>query len=447
MMLSSLSLKNFRAFRAQKFEFSRLNIFVGPNNSGKSSVISSLNLLAQTISSNDSGAPLLLRGKHDDLGTYIDVVHGNIPRTLITFEISFGEYRYVVEYKYRTQRREIEIVKYELFLNNYPLFQYKSRKDAYDLRYQGKKFEQIFGSSIKRRPIFDGLLVREPNLRRVRFSNVKTDQKELFLDAEETKNLFDIERQLFRANRELEITFQRYDFLSPFREPPRRTYLYSGEAPKEVGRSGEKAVDILVSDNFARGKAKRGLVDQVSSFFESTGMAKGVEVKPLTSRHFELCLVGNDGSSRNFSDVGFGCSQVLPVLVGGLNLIGGTGYGRSRPIFVVEEPEIHLHPDAQAELGSFFVTLAEMGTQLFIETHSDNLILRIQRHVASGELDSSLVRVFFLQDIAGEKQVTTLDLDNDGVFKKGWPGGFFPQRQKESLKLARAAANRDSDGK
>ena len=448
-MLSSLSLKNFRAFRAEKFDFSRLNIFVGPNNSGKSSAISSLNLLAQTICSNDSGAPLLLRGKHDDLGTYIDVVHGNIPRTPITFEISFGKYRYVVEYKYRTQRREIEIVRYEIFLDNDPLFQYKARKDAYDLRYQGRKFEQIFGSTIKRRPIFEGLLVRDPNLRRVRFLNIKASQKDLLLEAEEVKNLVGLDYKILRANRELETEFQRYNYLSPFREPPRRTYLFSGEAPKEVGRSGEKAVDILVSDNFARGKAKRGLVDQVASFFETTGMAKGIEVKALTSRHFELCLVGNDGSSHNFSDVGFGCSQVLPVLVGGLNLIGDMGVGRSRlssPVFVVQEPEIHLHPNAQAELGSFFVTLAGMGTQLFIETHSDNLVLRIQRHVAAGELDSSLVRVFFVQDIAGEKQVTTLDLDNAGVFKKGWPGGFFPQRQKESLKLARAAANRVSDG-
>lgn len=93
------------------------------------------------------------------------------------------------------------------------------------------------------------------------------------------------------------------------------------------------------------------------------------------------------------------------------------------------------------------MNLAEMGTQIFIETHSDNLVLRIQRHVAAGDLDSSLVRVFFVQDVAGEKQVTPLDLDKAGVFKKGWPGGFFPQRQKESLKLARAAANRGSDSK
>lgn len=246
-MIKSLSVRNFRAFKGEKFEFSRLNVFVGPNNSGKSSAISALNLLAQTICSNDSGAPLLLRGKHDDLGTYIDVVHGNIPRTPISLEVSFGKYRYSIEYKYRTQRREIEIVRYELFLDNDPLFQFKTRKDAYDLRYNGIKFEQIFGSTIKRRPTFEGLSVRDPNLRRVRFSNIRTNQKDLFLNEEEVKTLFNVDRQISLANIKLERAFQRYDYLSPFRQPPRRPVCYQvilplcfvkvNIAPERTGRT------------------------------------------------------------------------------------------------------------------------------------------------------------------------------------------------------------------
>jgi predicted ATPase len=444
-MLKHLTLRNFRAFRAVELNFSAINIFVGPNNSGKSSVLSAINLLAQTIAANESDAPLLLRGKYDDLGTYIDVVHGNIPRTPISIDFSTGEFEYRIEFKYRSQRREIEVTKYEILKDDKSIYSYQARKDAYEIRYRGRRFEQHLGSIAKRRPDFAGLLVRERNLSGIRFRQTRKRELEEILDKTKLKTLIEVERMIGRANAELRYMFGQFDSLSPFRETPQRTFLFSGESPQEVGRTGEKAVDILVSDNFARGKTKRGIVDEISNFFTNTGMARAIEVKALTSRHYELCVIGNDGRSHNICDVGFGCSQVLPVIVGGFNTFHFPFpgfYGSSGPIFVVQEPEIHLHPDAQAELGTFFVNLAKQNGQLFIETHSDNLILRVQRHVAEGEIDASCIRVFFVQDLDGTKRVTDIDLNEEGVFTKPWPGGFFPQRQQESFKLARAAATR-----
>jgi len=234
-------------------------------------------------------------------------------------------------------------------------------------------------------------------------------------------------------------TFRNFDSLSPFREQPKRTYLYTGESPTSIGRTGMNGINMLVNDSARRGSLRAGIEEQISKWFQVNGIAKGIRVTNLTPRHFEVCLLDFKGKQHNICDVGFGCSQVLPVLVGGLNLfLRAEQPNRRSPIYVVQEPEIHLHPNAQASLGSFFVGLATFGGQLFVETHSDNLVVRVARHVARGDIEPSLVRIFYIEDKEGEKVVTEIGFDEDGRFTPEWPGGFFPQRQTETLLLARA---------
>jgi predicted ATPase len=443
-MLTELTLKNYRAFHQQRFRLSKLNIFVGPNNSGKSAAVSSLNLIAQTLHDNAAGAPLVLRGNHDDLGTYHDVVYGNKANRNIGLGLTHGQYHTYFEFSYRSVRREIEVSKYELNIKNEPTYSYVARKDAYDLEYFGQKSESFFQSS-KTRPDIGGFQVRDRQLFELtmgrRTVDIAGDKSDL------AKRLQDLERQVRHAGFHLMDVFGNFESISPFRDAPKRTYLFSGASPTTVGRTGANTIDILVSDAFRRGGEKKGLVEAVSQWFQNNGIARSVKVKPLTSRHFEVCIIGNDGSEHNLCDVGFGCSQVLPVLVGGINLIGRRRRSRLSQrfagIFVVQEPEIHLHPNAQADLGSVFVDLARNGVQLFVETHSDNLVLRVQKHVALGELAPDDVTIYFIRDEKGEKVVQSIPIDEQGMFKSEWPGGFFPQRQIESLELARAALQKE----
>ena len=91
-MLTHLTLRNFRAFKSQRFDFARINVFVGPNNSGKSSALSAINLLAQTAEDNEANVTLILRGRFEDLGTFHDVVHGNNANTPLSLEFGIGGY-------------------------------------------------------------------------------------------------------------------------------------------------------------------------------------------------------------------------------------------------------------------------------------------------------------------------------------------------------------------
>jgi predicted ATPase len=436
-MIKYLKLRNFRAYREQKFEFRRLNIFIGANNSGKSSILSAINLIAQThLTTRGSSSPLVLNGSYEQLGTYQDVVYGNNVRTPMGFEIGIEDYDVAFDVKYRQQRREIEISRFVLSEKGSEVFFYQARRDSATFRVLRKNADSVVGLKSSRRPHFIGFWPFHPDFSRLGIPD--TDYPESAKDV-----ILRVSRSLRRAEVRLRDTFRVFDSLSPFRAQPQRTYLYTGEAPAEIGRTGSNGITLLVNDTSKRGALKVGFKEHISDWLRVNGIAAEIRVKNLTSRHFEICIVDFKGKEHNICDVGFGCSQVLPVLVGGLNVFG-TSNRRPRisnGIFVVQEPEIHLHPNAQASLGSFFVGLAKSGGQQFIETHSDNLVIRIARHVAQGDIRSEDVKLFFVEDKNGEKLVTDLNIKPDGVFQPDWPGGFFPQRQFESLQLAKARAH------
>lgn len=437
-MFSRLELTNYRAFKSEHFDFARLNIFVGPNNSGKSSALSALNVLAQSITSDAiGGGPILLNGPLDQLGTFKDLVHGGRANTPVRISFQIQEFSYEFELKYRTQRRELELSRFKLVEAGGPIYEYTTSKDKYDVLVAGIKIEDLNLPIKKVRPRLVGFL---PSSREF-FEYQRRFRMEPGLMSEDTyQTLRDVERRIMRFRRAVTESFRNYDTLGAFREMPQRTYLQSGETASKIGRFGQNMVTILASDASKRGGEHIGFVDEISRWLQATGIADGIRVKYLTERHFELVVVGKDGTDHNICDVGFGCSQVLPVLVSGIELANrARRTGSGTPMLVVQEPEIHLHPNAQAALGSFFASLSKLRSQVFIETHSDNLVLRIARHVAANDIEASDVRIFYVQDSDGLKKVTPIGISADGSFSPKWPGGFFPQRQAESLELARAS--------
>jgi predicted ATPase len=123
------------------------------------------------------------------------------------------------------------------------------------------------------------------------------------------------------------------------------------------------------------------------------------------------------------SDVGFGIGQLLPVLVEGL--LDGS------QTIAVEQPEIHLHPRLQAHLADFFIESSRSDRQWIIETHSEALILRLQRRIREGKLNASEVCVLFVEHGKAGSTISELRLDNRGQFVDEWPGGFFEESYEE----------------
>ena len=150
----------------------------------------------------------------------------------------------------------------------------------------------------------------------------------------------------------------------------------------------------------------------------------------------ELVLIDKrTGTPVSHRDVGIGVSQVLPVLV--------SAYTSENELLAIEQPEIHLHPALQAELGDVFLesALGESGNTFLIETHSEHLILRILRRIretTEGELPPGVppvwpedVAVLYIQPNSDGVEVLQIPITPDGEFERAWPNGFFAERAEE----------------
>lgn len=153
----------------------------------------------------------------------------------------------------------------------------------------------------------------------------------------------------------------------------------------------------------------------------ATELLNGMEASDA-DRLRELVLVDQRTNTVvTHRDVGIGISQVLPVLV--------MAYGSRDKLLAMEQPEIHLHPALQAELGDVFIesALGDRKNTFILETHSEHLILRLMRRIREGKISPDDIGVVFVEPLARGSRFIELRIDEDGDFIDEWPGGFFEE--------------------
>ena len=171
---------------------------------------------------------------------------------------------------------------------------------------------------------------------------------------------------------------------SPLRSEPKRTY-----DPVQVMRdSSGKSIPMILSQAWRKNEDQWArLTNELSSFGKASGLFRAVSIRELTpdpSDPFQV-IVDTSGDDRNLADVGYGVSQILPIIIQIL----------SNPLshrILIQQPEVHLHPRAQAAFASFLVHQVSQSSQHFIvETHSDQIIDRLRVEVRRGRLTPSQV--------------------------------------------------------
>lgn len=220
----------------------------------------------------------------------------------------------------------------------------------------------------------------------------------------------DAERsQLFSMLRAAEPPFPNCFSFAPIRSKPRRTY---DEFSEEYSPEGDHIPTLLAKllkeepTSLEGQRVQKGLI----RFGNDSGLFKKIEVKRLgkkASDPFQV-QVAVAGPSVNLTDVGYGVSQALPIVV--QSVLRAT----SR-VLLLQQPEVHLHPRAQAALGSFFCDLVANDNRMFlIETHSDYLVDRVRQEVAGGRLDPDRVQILFFHKPHLETTVYPVNIDKSG---------------------------------
>jgi len=436
--------KNYRGFKdTGLINLKPITLLIGPNNSGKSSILSPLLLLAQTMHSIDGNANLITNGSFIDVGNYRDIANDHDVSKDIFFGLRFlsgklpepqpvGAYPpggLDLTFTSDSKPNSISLKSFATFdLLDRPYFSME-RNPSGEYNLTGainiNKMKANEKEAIKKTTPMNFLF--SPN--EVLF-NLESKNNKKFTPStnfEFSKDFSHFLRAAGFSYSSARSLLDEISYIGPLREKLHRYYRVSIEEPETVGARGENVANLL-RKNLSR------LEGDINKWINEFEFGEKITCDDLGDDFFQLHFIKN-GKKINVADAGFGASQVLPLIVQAL-------VSQNESLTIAEQPEIHLNPRLQCSLADLFVQMANNNHRILIETHSEHLITRMRRLIASKQIDSSEVGLFFVEQNSESSSIREIQIQqNGGIVSSEWPKGFFNDALRESLALASAQSN------
>lgn len=370
-MIDRIDLKNFKCFELLRLPLAPLTLLCGANASGKSTVLQALVLLHQTMREHEWSIRLMLNGDVVKLGTVADVldkIHGRN-----SFEVSLVDDDRPYSWVFKGERADMSMTVETISAGGTDLVNPES------LRFLLPVDPEVSGGSFAQR--LRGLT-----------------------------------------------------YITAERVGPREVYsLEDRQIATVVGPAGEHAASVLhwgrdesvVKGLFLAGAPPTRLKqveERMRMFFPGYSIVLN-QVPQVNAVTLGL-RTSDDTDFHRPVHVGFGVTQVFPIVVAALSAKAGD-------ILLIENPEVHLHPAGQALMGQFLADVAKAGIQVMVETHSDHVLNGIRRSVKSECLQPEQIAIhFFKPRSLGGSQVISPQIDKMGNIDI-WPDGFFDQFDKD----------------
>jgi predicted ATPase len=483
-LMFDLRVRNFRGFVDQEFQFRKVNILIGENSGGKSSVIKLLLALKQSfLDPRETGRNnLTLSGWETDLGTFRDIIHKHSTRRRLgigfTTDPKYGDFfleefrgrgrlgssrRFVVTRpgeatnRYRQERIEKNKKASSRFIGSPVHVDYSFSNDLTNhADIQTTFSNEIIGSlSIEFSSISDEpaeysfpyvagtcTLVFESNssgktfkLRKLPFQkdafstiidgeDMKTALSKLKLADEEA--IFTEIAYLLTAQEYIATTIQSLEYVNPLlSEPAERIYVRGDD--KIIANLSD--LNKLVS--FLSSPSQRKFLESLNKALRTFGIVDSVY--PIKNDYTTELRVVQNGLESNIKDVGFGVSLQIPIFAQALR---GQASKRGQ-IMIIEQPEVHLHPRLQATFIDALLTLTE-NQPLFIETHSEHIVRMLQLIVKEGRhnLTADDVSIHYFRKEGARQKVTRHQINQEsGRLKPPFPPGFYDVSYNLAFKL------------
>ena len=239
--------------------------------------------------------------------------------------------------------------------------------------------------------------------------------------------------------------------LAALRAAPQRGYSWNGQAPASVGRAGESVVAALLAADaqqrqlqFAADQPELPFAQGIAYWLKQIGVASDFAVRPAAaaSDEYQVLLKNHAAACEvNLADLGFGVSQLLPVIV-------QVFYAQPNSTVWLEQPEIHLHSQVQAGLADVLIAATQAkeagqarNVQIIVESHSEHFLNRLQRRIAEGVISHSDVALYFCSRVGTQAQIESLDIDTYGEIAN-WPENLFGDEMTDIAARAMAAVQR-----
>jgi predicted ATPase len=288
--------------------------------------------------------------------------------------------------------------------------------------------------AVKRKNI-DQEIVHEINLYFLRKEKQLNDNYFKQLSHVEKQLLYDrilkiSDKIIIHIPQKINEVFSRLIYIPSIRELPKHSYPLSG------GRFSEKDyLGILkrLDEDVFNSKLKDEINNVLKTYLNIDESIK------LVKKELSGCInVKNlkSGALSNISNASSGIQQILPIIFFLLDHYHS-------PIFLCEQPELHLHPQLQTKLASFIVSNNQKNKVKIIETHSEHIIRKVQVLIAKGELGKDKVAVYYFDkdQKSGVTSIKEMEMEDNGFFKDPWPDGFFDDSYNLTKELLRANKN------
>jgi predicted ATPase len=443
-MITRLRAENFKSWKdTGDLRLGRLTGLFGTNSSGKTSILQILPLLKQTAEYSDRNR-VLHTGVVDSpvyLGTLLDILHGHrrdaALRFSFTWDISANPVSAGVPHLFERLFNAREMT----FRNSIVLNEERPTVEFFDYEFAGQHVGMRREAGVEEiyKLTHSGAQVEEEFLRNPKFLRSTVKSYGFPLEAREYSKDTTLLPSLQLA---FENFFEGVHYLGPLRSHPLRAYEWGGERPADAGWDGEDAIAALLAPR----KELTERVEAVATilhWLRKMKLAASFALKPVDDARtlYQFRVKATSAATEVLlPDVGFGVSQILPVLVNCAILPEGS-------TLLLEQPEIHLHPFAQAALADVLIeAIKKQRLQIIVESHSEHLLRRIQRRIAREVIDPDDVALYFCEIENGSSAVKALDVDTYGNIKN-WPKDFFGDEIGELGDMTVAAMERQKAGR
>lgn len=388
-MINKISFKNYKLFKEkQTLELKPITILIGKNNSGKSAVLKLPVLIAGSLSG-DFDEALQLDYKNVRLGSeYRDLLYNKENKHSDFLELSL---------KSEEDKSISKELKIKIKLSDKP----KEKPEIFDWEY---------------------------------FINDKLESKR------EEKDIY---QGILKKKYPIEALNLKIDYIGAFREVPEVNYSYDSKDFENIGLKGENAYPILIQDK----EDRRELISNVSEWYKENFENWMLDVKNFVTpsgTQYQVVLSNEKLKDINIVYTGQGINQVLPLIV-------RSYINDEEPVLItIEEPETHLHPAAHGSLAQRFVEsyIDNNNKNYFIETHSENFILRIQRMIADPAvtLTNEDVKIYYVnyEEDKFYSSIKEIVISENGEIED-WPDNIFNESYDELVKLKQAQKKRKED--
>lgn len=406
--IQKIHLRNFKNWGDEHWgpgiQLGALTAVLGRNSAGKTTIFQGLRILRQTALAADPSTQLLLRGDQRDgldCGSFDRIVRDQNTRSHLGFGLTLGEpaAKFAAVFRLEGGTPVVHRVSYEV--KNGRVVSLTEGDGLY--RISAGKIGPIMAKSLG--PNFEDARTEYRPTRGIEFPEPALSALGSTLGP-----------RVRDAMANIRDTLENFHYLGPLRPPPQREVIWEQQVPSRLGPLGTGAVQALLAAE--AGQSVGELRQAVSAWLSRLGLADALEISRIGRSFMYQLEITRNGHTDNLIDVGYGVSQVLPIIV----LLQ---FAPAGSVLLIEDPEAHLHPLAQAALADMFVEVGQArNLQILIETHSEHLFRRLQYLVAAEKLASTDCALYYVEREEPAAKLTRLEVDEYGRIKN-WPENFF----------------------